>query len=618
MSTTPAIVLGAEINGLGVIRALGRAGVPVIALSSDPKQPTARSRFCISKRCANERTEEVVESLLTYGRTLKGRLPLFLTMEKSVAIVSRYREELQVFYLFKLPSADKLAKLNDKLEFSMLASTHGIHVPETIALGADIDITQATQGLQFPIVVKPRIKTGAFEAHFGARALFIQDLETLRERFNDYPWNEEPLLAQSFIASADSEIYFTLVYYDREGHCLASFSGRKLRIWPPRTGNTAYAEPANARTSTIEQTCTLFDNAGFTGLGSLEFKRSLDGQSFIAIEPTIGRTDYQNEIATANGVNIPYVAYRDLLGLKAQQAIPRKAPVKWRDVGNDQRSAQQAIAEGTLDRHAYRQSLKGELVQSLYANDDRRPWMYTQRQKLVKRTKRALYTTFDHIPWLYTPFQSVLPPQERWPAHEITASLRQHQLPRESFVRYFTRDPERKVPNKRGIIVSPTDGVIRDIFQRDNKVVIDISMNFYDIHMQRVPIDGTVVQVDECGHKPIYGSDDERGFFEDPWSFEKDYLFPVQKVTTLSTEIGEVVVRQISSIWARRIETFVNPGDKVTIGQRLGKIFLGSTVVIELPASVRVVVEPQIKDRRRRASDQPILGAETILAVYTT
>ena len=118
------------------------------------------------------------------------------------------------------------------------------------------------------------------------------------------------------------------------------------------------------------------------------------------------------------------------------------------------------------------------------------------------------------------------------------------------------------------------------------------------------------------GRRVERGSEDERRYFVDPWAYETDYLFPVQKVVRIGTEIGEVIVRQISSIWARRIETFVKPGERVRAGQRLGHIFLGSTVVLELPQAAEVVVQAQIKGRPRRRSDEPIKGGETIVARY--
>jgi hypothetical protein len=71
------------------------------------------------------------------------------------------------------------------------------------------------------------------------------------------------------------------------------------------------------------------DVAGYQGLGSLEFKWDARRGRFSIIEPTVGRTDWQEEIATLNGVNLPLIAYCDELGLPAP-AKQSVSAVGWR------------------------------------------------------------------------------------------------------------------------------------------------------------------------------------------------------------------------------------------------------------------------------------------------
>jgi phosphatidylserine decarboxylase len=243
------------------------------------------------------------------------------------------------------------------------------------------------------------------------------------------------------------------------------------------------------------------------------------------------------------------------------------------------------------------------------------------KKKIKIAGKKLVLSTMEKFPSLYVLFKKQIPPDMRWPPQEIIKKVKENENLEPNFLSFFTRDPERKVPKQKNIVVSPADGVVRNIHITKNKKIIDISMNFYDVHVQRVPISGKVVSVKEDGHKVKKGSKLERKYFENPWTYEKNYIFPVQKVITLQTEIGEVVVRQISSIWARRIETFVKPGDYVEIGQRIGRIHLGSTVVLELPKKVKITVKSILTDkkgkiRRRTRDDIPIIGGETIVARY--
>jgi len=614
--SVPAVVVGAEVNGLGVIRALGRANVPVMALSSDPKQPTARSRYCTAVRCADERSPHIIQSLIDFGRRQPQPLPLFLTMERTVALVAEHRGELDPYYLINLPTPDVLARINDKLQLVEAAAALDIPTPEAIALRCASDLAAAADRLIFPVIVKPSVKTGNFESCFGGRGVIVDNPDDLRSRFRNYPWGDEHLIAQRFIDTPDSDIFFHLVYYSRDGRCLARFTGQKIRIWPPALGNTASAAPAADIAPISGAAERLLESAGFTGIGSVEFKRDASGDRYWLIEPTLGRTDYQSAIAPANGVNIPYVAYCDLVGDPMPAAIAASGPVKWIDPERDRRSADAAIAAGSLDWRAYKRSVAGPVVETIRAADDISPWLFSYRQRAVRKVKGAMCRVFDSLPWIYAPFEGVLPPDERWPPTEITSRLKRHRLPSASYVRYFTRDPKRVPPSRQRIIVSPADGVVRRVFESNHRLLVDISMSFYDVHVQRVPIGGTVRHIEDSGHTVEKGSAEEQGYFDDPWSYESDYLFPAQKATYIDTEIGEVIVRQITSIWAGRISTYLTPGQRVHTGDKLGHIFLGSTVVLELPPTVRVLVQEQIANRPRRRTDKPIRGGETIVAEY--
>ena len=60
-------------------------------------------------------------------------------------------------------------------------------------------------------------------------------------------------------------------------------------------------------------------------------------------------------------------------------------------------------------------------------------------------------------------------------------------------------------------------------------------------------------------------------------------VLPVQTRIALETDIGPVAIRLITSVAARRIETWVHAGEQIRRGQRVGRILLGSTVVLEVP-----------------------------------
>ena len=162
-----------------------------------------------------------------------------------------------------------------------------------------------------------------------------------------------------------------------------------------------------------------------------------------------------------------------------------------------------------------------------------------------------------------------------------------------SFQKFFDRDPVRHPPAEKNIIVSPADGTIESIFTDQDGININISLSYFDVHVQRIPISGKVLSVQQEGS----------GYFtaKDP-----HYLNGVQTVTVLDTVIGKVTIKQLTSFFTKRIITYPKPGDTVTIGEKLGRILLGSTVIMYLPKNVNVAAKVGTQ----------VYGAESIIARY--
>jgi phosphatidylserine decarboxylase len=174
-------------------------------------------------------------------------------------------------------------------------------------------------------------------------------------------------------------------------------------------------------------------------------------------------------------------------------------------------------------------------------------------------------------PWL-RPFLS---PKLRWPEQQIREWLQSGRFHR-SFLKFFNRDPERIPPLQPGLL-APADGLITSVNVRGGIRFLVIALSFWDMHVQRSPAGGKVVAVEPSGD----------GFMDGEG---RDFLFlrekhrPVQTRVVLETEqYGRLAVRLITSVAARRIEVWPRHGDKIERGQRLGRILLGSTVVLEIP-----------------------------------
>ncbi len=156
----------------------------------------------------------------------------------------------------------------------------------------------------------------------------------------------------------------------------------------------------------------------------------------------------------------------------------------------------------------------------------------------------------------------------------------------------FFRDPQRKIGKG---IVAVADGVVREITKEEDKDVdkctkISTFMNIYNVHVNRMPIDGVIKDIThhDGAHIPAFKKESEKN--------EKVILL-------LKTNIGNIKIIQIAGTLARRIVPYVKKGDIVKKGEKIGLIRLGSRVDIYLPTKKIKSITVKVKDRIQAGED---------------
>ena len=326
---TPAVVVGAQVNGLGVVRSLAAAGAPVTVVDDSLHGAAMWSRW--SNRYLVDRTfgRPLVDGLLKLQQQLGARPVLILTDELSVNTVSEHRAELSRCYRLRLPPPSMVNALGNKELFQNFAETHALPVPRTVVVKGESDVAKIAD-LGLPIIVKPADKllvhTGRLERLSLANT--IDDAAAVCRRFLNL--GETPVV-QEWIDGPDSNIYFALFHCGRSPMSRSIFIGRKIAAKPPGVGSTAICVPAPEAANLLGPLTEKFVEASqYEGLGSLEYKWDPRGRRFVTIEPTVGRTDLQEEIASLNGLNLALVAYCYDLG----EPIPTQKKVHavaWRE-----------------------------------------------------------------------------------------------------------------------------------------------------------------------------------------------------------------------------------------------------------------------------------------------
>ncbi len=219
----------------------------------------------------------------------------------------------------------------DKNLFQAQAEALGFAVPRSLQLTRGGPMA-GLEKLRYPCIIKPAAKDDAYAKNF-AKAYRVQGPGEAAALWVKMELVIETAIVQEWIEGGDSDVYFCLQYRPMGGAAPTSFCGRKTLQWPPLVGGTATCIPASpevARELTVTTT-SFFDLTHFVGLCSMEFKFDHRDRIFYLVEPTAGRTDYQEEIAVLNGVNIPLAAYCDHTK-SLFDGIVRKAPARgWRD-----------------------------------------------------------------------------------------------------------------------------------------------------------------------------------------------------------------------------------------------------------------------------------------------
>lgn len=166
-------------------------------------------------------------------------------------------------------------------------------------------------------------------------------------------------------------------------------------------------------------------------------------------------------------------------------------------------------------------------------------------------------------------------------------------------VAQFFRIPARTVAAKEGEVLCPSDGkvvVIEEVEEPevfgDKRIQVSIFMSPFNVHAQWSPIEG------EVSHTKYHP-----GKYLVAWH-PKSSTENERTTLVIQGERGSVLFRQIAGAVARRIRWYIQPGQRVDIGEEVGFIKFGSRIDVFLPLGSNVHVE----------LGQKVKGRETVLA----
>jgi phosphatidylserine decarboxylase len=168
------------------------------------------------------------------------------------------------------------------------------------------------------------------------------------------------------------------------------------------------------------------------------------------------------------------------------------------------------------------------------------------------------------------------------------------------FIVFFFRNPERVTPDGENAVVAPADGIViylgpaHEEHLGTDATKISIFMSVFNVHINRAPISGTVIDSFYVKGK-FLDVRDERATFENE-----------QAGLVIETVRGfRMAVVQVAGLIARRIVCYAVKGDRLTRGTRYGLIRFGSRLDIYLPTGTEIKV----------AMGEKTVAGETILGI---
>jgi predicted ATP-grasp superfamily ATP-dependent carboligase len=379
------LIIGLGVNGWNVARALWAGGVEPVVIDNDRDSIFWRSRRLrpvhAERLCGPPLLRALREVVCDGAPCL-----LISATEEAVDYLNSNRDQLPAALRLDFPEAGTVSALLDKKEFHRLARSAGCAIYPMYFFDRGWNVEGGIEQVKFPCILKTRRKMYVSGLAKAYRISGPAELRHETERLARLPGlDPRDLLLQQWVPGGDGDVIFCLQYYGPESRPLLSFTGRKIRQWPPGTGGTASAMPVQLPAAAEEAT-RFFRSVNMRGLCSMEFKRSPADGSLSMIEPTVCRADYQEGTALVNGVNLPLAMYAAHAGLPPPPVREPPRPAIWVHVGPDYQSARK---QGLTPWQWWR-SLAGPKSYAVFTSEDVGPAAELLRRKLLGKWNRLL------------------------------------------------------------------------------------------------------------------------------------------------------------------------------------------------------------------------------------
>ena len=247
-TSTPAVVFKLDPNvlhhgGLGVIRSLGRAGVPVYVVAEDSLAPAAHSRYVRGRWLWSPEPDDVdsvLDGLQLLAERIGRQSVLIPTDDAGAIFLAEHGAELSPWYRFARPPSELPRALAGKYSMYRLCRRMGVPCPEAVPATTWEQAQDFAERVGYPLVAKlatPWCAAGAKKVRSTTIVRSADELSELHERCGKT--GVGGLMLQEYIPGGADTDWFFHAYCDETSTCLPAFTGVKERSYPAHAGLTS-------------------------------------------------------------------------------------------------------------------------------------------------------------------------------------------------------------------------------------------------------------------------------------------------------------------------------------------------------------------------------------------
>lgn len=369
------VVNSGNSNGYGVVLNLGREGVPVFSVDSNPGNVSFRSKYAKDVLSPDPKASEqrYIDFLIELGKSLRPKPVLFVTGDEMVMLILGHRQELEPYYHMPMASLEISRKLLIKREFYEMLEGFGIPHAKTYS-ASDVGFVKTIYtDLDYPYILKPS-RSSNFAARFHNKCLRVDSPDALLERYREVAAEDGEIIIQQELLG--TERYLVYTYLDASSKPIAVNCYKKIRIFPIDYGNACVCETV-WEPGAVEMTLATLQRMGYHGLAEAEVQRDArDG--LLKLVEINARSTTETRLSARCGMNMELLAYRDALGIDMGTIRTFQAGVKWFDLIIDFQSIffpSGYLSRGRISLPDILRSYRGEREYAFLAWDDPIPFL---------------------------------------------------------------------------------------------------------------------------------------------------------------------------------------------------------------------------------------------------